>query len=75
MCVTFCCYFVGDVYQGVLEPATGEVNLQFEAEFRFTVGSLYSAPPLLVSTTLTTERSEGQIHKAAGTRWRDGKAM
>lgn len=35
---------------------------------RKTKGSLYSAPPLIVETILTTEHSEGQIRKADGER-------
>jgi hypothetical protein len=51
-----------------MDRATGEINLRFAAEFKFTVGSLYQAPPLLVETILTTESSSGVIHSSAGAR-------
>ena len=34
--------------QGILDRATGEVNLEFCAEFVFTAGPLYTAQPLQV---------------------------
>lgn len=53
---------------GIIDPETGIVELEFTAEFRFTAGPLYEAPPLLVATTLTTESSSGKLHAARGTR-------
>ena len=35
-------------FQGYLDRATGEINLDFDAEFVFTAGPLYKAPPLQV---------------------------
>jgi hypothetical protein len=39
---------------GWLEPATGMVQLRFQAHFVFRAGSLYQAPPLWVDTLLTS---------------------
>jgi hypothetical protein len=59
--------------QGVLDLTTGKMELEFSADFDFTVGSLYKAPSLKVATTLTSEHSPGQIHKADGQRLKDGQ--
>ena len=59
--------------QGLLDLATGQLELEFSADFDFTVGSLYKAPSLKVATTLTTEHSAGQIHKANGQRYSNGQ--
>lgn len=53
-------------FEGVLDLTTGQLDMNFSADFDFTVGSLYKAPSLKVATTLTTEHSAGQIHKADG---------
>jgi hypothetical protein len=54
--------------QGTLNKATGEINLEFAAEFKFTAGSIYTAAPLVVETTLTTDSSSGLIHSSNGSR-------
>ena len=36
--------------QGTLDRATGEVNLDFSAQFVFTAGPIYEAAPLQVHT-------------------------
>lgn len=54
--------------EGTLDTKSGVMELSFLARFEFTAGSLYSAPPLIVETVLTTEHSEGEIRKADGTR-------
>lgn len=48
---------------GWVRRATGEVSLDFEANFRFSAFGLYRPPPLFVSTTLTTgeARSKGKV--------------
>lgn len=56
----------------MLDLTTGQLDMEFSADFDFTVGSLYKAPSLKVATTLTTEYSEGQIHKADGQRLSNG---
>lgn len=47
---------------GWVRRATGEVSLDFEANFSFSAFGLYRPPPLFVSTTLTTgeARSKGE---------------
>lgn len=45
-----------------------QVDLEFEAKFWFSVGSLYKAPPLLVKTVLTSEESKGRIKGGKGER-------
>ena len=56
------------VLQGTLDTATGEMNMNFEADFVFTVGPLYKAPALKVATVLTSESSSGEIHSSSGSR-------
>ena len=53
---------------GTIDPETGEANLDFLAEFKFTAGPLYTAPPLVVSTKLTTGESSGPIRSGVGER-------
>ena len=52
--------------QGTVNAVTGAVDLVFDASFCFTVGPLYAAPPLRVSTTLTTAASSGELRRAEG---------
>jgi hypothetical protein len=40
--------------EGWMEPATGAVQLHFQANFVFRAGRLYEAPPLWVDTLLTS---------------------
>ena len=61
--------------EGVLDPATGRVDLDFLASFEFTAGPLYRAAPLTVATTLTTAASDGVLLHGVGQRLRaDGRA-
>lgn len=57
----------------MLDLTTGQMELEFSADFDFTVGTLYKAPSLKVATTLTSEHSAGQIHSADGQRLKDGQ--
>jgi hypothetical protein len=61
------------VLQGVLDLTTGQLDMNFSADFDFTVGSLYRAPSLKVATILTSEHSAGQIHSADGERLSNGQ--
>lgn len=54
--------------EGSVDVETGRVDLDFDAEFKFTMGSFYAAPPLRVTTTLTTEDSQGILRKGRGKR-------
>ncbi|GAX79146.1 hypothetical protein CEUSTIGMA_g6586.t1 [Chlamydomonas eustigma] len=60
--------------EGTLDQRTGEVNLEFSAEFKFTAGPLYSAPPLIVNTLLTTSSTAGRFKVASGEKMKDGRA-
>eukprot|EP00879_Flechtneria_rotunda_P014911 GHRR01015580.1.p1 GENE.GHRR01015580.1~~GHRR01015580.1.p1 ORF type:complete len:193 (+),score=63.93 GHRR01015580.1:442-1020(+) len=60
-------------FEGVLNLATGQLDMQFAADFKFSVGSLYRPPSLKVQTTLSTEQSKGQIHQATGERLQTSK--
>ncbi|KAJ9527560.1 hypothetical protein QJQ45_025834 [Haematococcus lacustris] len=54
--------------QGTVDLATGQMELQFDANFVFSAGPLYTAPPLVVRTLLTTEDTQGTFRKATGQR-------
>ncbi|KAM0946772.1 hypothetical protein DsansV1_C08g0079071 [Dioscorea sansibarensis] len=56
------------LFHGTLNKQTGKVELQFKAEFCFSVGTIYKAPPLFVETTLTTEESKGEMKSGRGER-------
>lgn len=45
-----------------------QVDLKFLANFWFSAGSIYRAPPLLVKTVLTSEESNGTIRSGRGKR-------
>lgn len=45
---------------GWVRRATGEVSLDFDANFRFSTFGLYRPPPLFVSTTLTTGEARSE---------------
>lgn len=51
-----------------MDPATGRADLEFLADFAFSAEPLYRAAPLVVSTTLTTEHSEGAFRSGDGVR-------
>ncbi len=51
---------------GSLDGASGAMALRFCARFRFTIGSLYRAPDLIVETTLRTGPVQGRRHQATG---------
>ena len=43
-----------------------QVELEFSADFMFSIGSLYRAPPLVVDTLLTTEVAKGHMRQGEG---------
>ena len=51
---------------GRWQPATGALELQFDARFRFALANLYQAPDLIVRTQLTTREVRGLRHSAQG---------
>jgi len=52
---------------GTLDPASGELRLQFRARFRFSIGS-YTAPDLLIDCPLHSGPVQGRRHRATGAR-------
>ncbi|GFR50830.1 hypothetical protein Agub_g13103 [Astrephomene gubernaculifera] len=60
--------------EGVLDQATGEVNLNFECAFYFTAGPVYQPPGLKIRTVLTTESTRGTHLSASGRRLSSGGA-
>lgn len=54
--------------EGHWQPASGAVELAFEACFRFAVAGLYRAPDLRVATLLSTGLAEGRRHRVEGRR-------
>lgn len=52
--------------EGQLDPASGQLELRFQARFRFRIGSLVQAPDLLIDTQLGTGRVAGRRHRAEG---------
>ncbi|CAI0404122.1 unnamed protein product [Linum tenue] len=59
---------VPESFQGRIAPDSGKVELEFVANFWFSAGSFYRAPPLLVKTVLTSEESRGSIRNGVGER-------
>jgi|694.fasta_scaffold21941_11 hypothetical protein len=47
--------------EGWLEPASGAVQLHFQARFVFSAASIYQAPPLWVDTLLTSAAPEQPV--------------
>lgn len=58
-------------FEGFIDRDTGEVQMQFIAEFNFSAYNAYKAPPLYVTTNLTTEQVNGSIRQGHGTRMND----
>jgi len=54
--------------EGYIDKSTGQTELQFIANFMFTAGPLYKAPPLYVVTNLTTEEVQGSRRNGKGKR-------
>ncbi|XP_074291214.1 uncharacterized protein LOC141617986 [Silene latifolia] len=59
---------VPEILEGSIYKDSGKVDLAFKAKFWFSIGTIYKAPPLLVTTNLTSEGSEGEIRKGRGKR-------
>ncbi|GAB4858660.1 hypothetical protein Ancab_010132 [Ancistrocladus abbreviatus] len=59
---------VPQIFQGKINKESGKVDLGFKAEFWFSIGTIYRAPPLLVSTVLTSEESQGKMRRGRGQR-------
>ncbi|CAK9238226.1 unnamed protein product [Sphagnum jensenii] len=59
---------VPETLEGIIDKASGKVELKFQAQFFFSAGNLYRPPPLLVNTLLTTESAQGEIRGGQGSR-------
>lgn len=59
---------VPEFLNGAVNRESGKVELDFRAKFWFSVGTVYKAPPLVVDTRLTSEKSEGSIREGNGER-------
>ncbi|XP_021909382.1 uncharacterized protein LOC110823331 [Carica papaya] len=59
---------VPQLFQGSINKESGKVDLEFMAEFVFSAGSIYRAPPLMVKTVLTSEESNGKVRSGRGER-------
>ena len=61
---------------GRLQPATGVLQLRFQARFRFRIGGLYRAPDLVIDTELSTEPLRSRRHRLEGRRLKaEGEAL
>ncbi len=64
-----------DRLEGTLNKKSGEILLEFESRFIFSIGSIYHFPDLFIKTSLQTGKVEGIIHKEEGlTIQNDGRA-
>lgn len=57
---------VPELFEGIINQKSGQVDLQFRAKFWFSIGSIYRAPPLVVETVLTSEESKGTLRSGRG---------
>ena len=57
---------VPELLSGRWQPASGALELEFRARFRFSIGALYRAPDLLVATRLCSGSASGERHRAQG---------
>ena len=52
--------------EGTINQTSGEVLLQFESKFIFSIGYMMQFPDLLVQTLLTTGKVKGKLHEGQG---------
>lgn len=55
-----------ELLQGWFDPASGSVQLQFQARFQFSAAGLYRPPPLWVDTQLSSASAPGPAHPRWG---------
>ncbi|KAF5830964.1 hypothetical protein DUNSADRAFT_13795 [Dunaliella salina] len=63
--------------EGTIKKETGEVAFDFDCEFLPslqlpTMGPVYSAPPLVINTLLTSESTKGKFREGTGSRLNNG---
>ena len=52
--------------EGTIDKNSGEIFLQFESKFLFSIGARIKFPDLLVKTILTTGKVKGNLHEGEG---------
>ena len=55
-----------DHLEGTIDQSSGEVLLEFESKFLFSIGAILQFPELLVKTLLKTGKVKGKIHEGEG---------
>ena len=55
-----------DQLKGTIDENSGEVLLQFESQFTFSMGAILKFPSLIVKTLLKTGKVKGTSHEAEG---------
>ena len=55
-----------DELEGTIDKNSGEVLLNFESKFLFSIGSMLKFPKLIVKTLLTTGEVKGKLHEGKG---------
>ena len=52
--------------EGTIDKDSGEVLLQFESKFLFSIGAIVKFPALIVKSLLTTGKVKGKLHEGEG---------
>tara|TARA_B100000965_G_C19470786_1_gene704015 strand:- start:56 stop:586 length:531 start_codon:yes stop_codon:yes gene_type:complete len=52
--------------EGTINKISGEVLLNFESKFIFSIGNIFKFPDLFVKTLLQTKKVKGKLHEAKG---------
>jgi len=55
-----------DQLKGTINKSSGEVLLNFESKFIFSIGSVLTFPELIVKTLLKTGKVKGKLHEGKG---------
>ena len=55
-----------DHLEGTIDEDSGEVLLEFESKFIFSIGAMLQFPELIVQTFLKTGKVKGKIHEGEG---------
>ena len=55
-----------DKLEGTIDKISGEILFKFESKFIFSIGARIQFPDLLIKTSLTTGKIEGDLHKGTG---------
>ena len=55
-----------NLLEGTIDTNSGDVLLNFEAKFHFSIGAMYRFPALIVKTLLKTGKVKSKIHEGEG---------